>query len=72
LETDFAAGETAKGMRHDGLAGFTVPFKDIVRAEVEAFQVGEAGIRVNRGKPRKFLAKIGQQRHFSILQESHE
>jgi hypothetical protein len=35
-------------------------------------EVRAAGVRVNRGKPREFLAKIAQQRHFSTLYASHE
>ena len=72
FEADFAAGEAAKWMRHDRPAGFAVPFKDVMRAEVEALEVRAAGVRVNRGKPREFLAKIAQQRHFSTLYASHE
>ena len=72
FQADFAAGEAAKGMRHNRLAGFGVPFKDVVGAEVEALQVCTAKIRVNGGKPREFLAKIIQQGHFSVLYASHE
>jgi hypothetical protein len=71
FQADFAAGETAKGMRHEWPAGFGVPFKDIVRAEVEALQVRAAEVRVNGGKPRKFLTKIIQQGHSYILYASH-
>jgi hypothetical protein len=59
-------------MRHKGPAGFGIPFKDVVRAEVKAIQIRAAGISVNGGKPREFLAKVGQQGHFFILYASHE
>src|SRR5208283_4407721 len=63
FEADFAAGETAKWMRHDRPAALGVPIKNIVRTEVEALEVGTAGVRVNGGKPREFLAKMAQQGH---------
>src|SRR5271157_1257885 len=72
FEADFAAGEAPKWMRHDRAAALGVPFKDVVRTEVEALKVGAAGAMVNGGKPRKFLAKMAQQRHSFILHESHE
>ncbi len=72
FEADFAAGEAAKWMRYDRPAGLGIPFKDVVRAEVETLEVGAAGVRVNGGKPRKFFAKIAQQGHFSTLHASHE
>jgi hypothetical protein len=72
FEADFAAGETAKWMRHGRPAGFGVPFKDVVRAEVEALEVRTARFRVNRRKPGKFLAERAQHGHSSILHASHE
>ena len=72
FQADFAAGETAKGMRHEWSAGFAVPFKDVVRAEVEALQVRAAEVRVNGGKPREFLAKITHEGHSTSLQASQE
>ena len=72
FKADLAAGEAAKRMGHERPAGFGIPFKDVVRAEVKALEVRATGIRINRGKPRKFFAKIAQQGHFSILHASHE
>jgi len=72
IQADLAAGEAAKRVRHERPAGFGVPFKDVVRAEVEALEVRAADVRINRGKPREFLAKIAQQGHSSILYASHE
>ena len=34
FEADLASGEAANGMRHNGLPGLGVPFKNVVRAEV--------------------------------------
>ncbi len=66
-QADLAAGEAAERVGHERLAGFGVPLKNVVRTEIKALQVPAAGTRVNRGKPRNFLAKIAQQGHFSSL-----
>lgn len=72
FDADFTAREAAKWMRHDGITRPGVPFKDIVRTEIEALKVRAAGVVVNGGKPREFLAKITQQGHSTFLQVSHE
>jgi hypothetical protein len=72
LKADFAAGKATEGMRHERLAGFGVPFKDVVRAEIQALKVLAAQIDVNGRKPREFLPKIVHQGHASILHASQE
>jgi hypothetical protein len=65
FQADFAPGETAKWMRHDRLARFGVPLKNVMRAEVEALEILAAEIGVNGRKPRELLTKIGRKGHFS-------
>jgi hypothetical protein len=72
FNANFAAGEAAKWMRHDRFTGLGVPFKDLMRTEIEALEVGTAGAGIDGGKPREFFAKIAQQGHPPILHESHE
>jgi hypothetical protein len=52
-------------MRHKGLPGLGVPFKNVVRAEIQALKVGATGLRVDRGSPRKRLAEMAQLKHVS-------
>ena len=63
VEAYFAAGEATKRVRHDGLSGLGVPFKDIVRAEVEALQVCATRVRVDGREPWEFLTKVVEQWH---------
>jgi hypothetical protein len=53
-------------------AGFRIPFKDVVRAEVEALEILNAGFVINGGKPGKFLAEIAEHLHHSFLFQSQE
>ena len=52
-----AAGKAAQRMRHDRTARLSIPFKDIMRAEVKALDVGATSVTINRGKPWKFPAQ---------------
>ena len=72
VEADLAAGQAAQGMRHHGPAGFWVPFKDVVRAKVEALQILAAGVVIDAGKPRESLAQMAEQRHGFFLPQAHE
>jgi hypothetical protein len=72
FQAHVAARETAKGMRHNRPPGFEIPIEDVVRTEIEALEVGAAGVGVNAGKPWEFFAEIAQQGHSFNLYESHE
>jgi hypothetical protein len=60
LEADFATRKAARGMGHERSAGFRVPFKDVVRAEVEALEVREADVVIDAGKPQEFFAEMAE------------
>ena len=54
-------------MGHYGPAGLDIPLKDVVRAEVEALQIGPAGAGVNDGEPGEFFAQVVKQSHVDNL-----
>jgi hypothetical protein len=72
LQADFAAGEAAQGVGHARLPGFPIPFKDVVRAEVEALEILNAGFVINGGKPGESFAEITEQLHRAFLLPSQE
>jgi hypothetical protein len=59
-------------MGHEGLAGLWLPFKDIMRAEVQALEVGEADVVVDTGKPQALVAEMAEYRQSFSLRQSHE
>jgi hypothetical protein len=59
-------------MGHEGLAGLWLPFKDVVRAEVQALEIGEADVVVDSGKPQTFVAEMAEYRQSFFLRQSHE
>ena len=63
FNANLAARQAAKWMCYKRLPGFVVPFKNVVRAEVEALKVGQAHVRVNPREPGEVLAKVVEEMH---------
>jgi hypothetical protein len=72
FETDLTTGKALQRLGHHRQSRGGIPLKYIIRAEIEAFEVGAAGGGVDGRDPRKFSAQIVQQALSAFVQLSHE